>query len=167
MEYTVFYTDMGWVAIISSGRGLLSISLPRNSAQEALESLGKAIEHTTSSNRFNDLVKRLKVYFSGYKVSFPDKLDLSQATKFQKDVWQAARFIPYGETRSYGWLAKRIGKPKATRAVGQALSKNRLPIIIPCHRVIGSEGSLCGFSGRIEIKRQLLKIEASATSPQP
>ena len=159
MEYTVFNTNMGWVAIVGSGRGLVSISLPHNSARDALDSLDKAIEYTTSSDRFNDLTKRLKAYFSGYKVSFPDKLDFSAANQFQRIVWQTTRLIPYGETRSYGWLAENIGKPKATRAVGQALGKNRLPIIIPCHRVIGSDGSLSGFSGGLEMKKRLLHLE--------
>jgi len=167
MEYIVFNTDMGWVAIVGSGRGLVSISLPHNSDKEAYYSIGKDIKYATSSPyRFKDLIKRLKAYFSGHKVLFPDELDLSAATQFQREVWQAGRLMPYGETRSYSWLAKKVGKPEAARAVGQALGKNRLPIIIPCHRVISSNGSLGGFSGGLEMKRRLLRLEAAATSPQ-
>ena len=166
MEYTVFNTDMGWVAIVGSGRGLVSISLPHNSAEEAFCSIGEDKYTTSSPYRFKDLIKRLKAYFSGHKVLFPDELDLSAATQFQREVWQAGRLIPYGETRSYSWLAERVGKSGAARAVGQALGKNRLPIIIPCHRVIGSDGSLGGFSGGLEMKKRLLHLEAATTSPQ-
>ncbi len=167
MEYTVFNTDMGWMAIVGSGRGLVSISLPNNSAEEAYYSIGEDIKYATSSPyRFKDLIKRLKAYFSGYKVLFPDDLDLSAVTQFQREVWQAGRLIPYGETRSYSWLAEKVGKPGAARAVGQALGKNRLPIIIPCHRVISSNGSLGGFSGGLDMKKRLLHLEAVTTSPQ-
>jgi O-6-methylguanine DNA methyltransferase len=74
-------------------------------------------------------------------------------------VWQATRIIPCGETRSYGWVAELIWKPKATRAVGQALAANPMPIVVPCHRVIGSDGSLTGFTGGLKMKRRLLEIE--------
>jgi methylated-DNA-[protein]-cysteine S-methyltransferase len=167
MEYTVFVADEGWVAILGSARGLVSVTLPRKSGQEALRSLGGVIENATlSPSRFQDLARRLKDYLSGYEASFPDGLDLSSATPFQRAVWQAARLIPYGETRSYSWLAEKVDKPGAARAVGQALSKNRLPIIVPCHRVIDSDGSLGGFSGGLEVKKRLLHLEAAAISHQ-
>ena len=107
-------------------------------------------------------MERLKTYFSGYKVTFPDKLDLSGATPFQRKVWEITTIIPYGETRSYAWVAEQMGKSGAARAVGQALGTNPLPIIIPCHRVIASDGKLCGFGGGVERKRYLLSLEASA-----
>jgi len=166
MEYTVFKTDMGWMAIVGSERGLASISLPYKSAREALESLGKIVETAAfSPERFRDLTRCLIAYFNGHKVSFTDELDLSEATQFQRKVWQVARLIPYGETRSYGWLADKVAKPGAGRAIGQAMSKNRLPIIIPCHRVIAGDGSLGGFSGGLDMKKRLLHLEATATSP--
>lgn len=166
MEYTVFKTDMGWMAIIGSERGLAGASLPHKSTREALESLGKPVEYAASSpERFSDLVRRLIAYFDGHKVSFTDELDLSNATQFQRKVWQAARLIPYGETRSYGWLAGKVAKPGAGRAIGQAMSKNRLPIIIPCHRVIAGDGSLGGFSGGLDMKKRLLQLETPVTSP--
>ncbi len=80
-------------------------------------------------------------------------------TQFQKAVWRATAGIPYGETRSYAWVAKRIGNPRAVRAVGQALGANPVPIIIPCHRVIGSSGKLCGFAGGLALKQRLLELE--------
>ncbi len=111
---------------------------------------------------FKDLIERFRAYFYGHKVVFADELDLSGATSFQCRVWKATGLIPYGETRSYMWVAEQIGKPGAVRAVGQALSRNPLPIIIPCHRVLSSDGRLGGFTGGVETKRSLLSLEASA-----
>lgn len=117
-----------------------------------------------SPDAFSDLVERLKEYYLGRKVAFPDKLDLTGATPFQRAVWTAAQRIPYGETRSYRWVAERIGKPQAARAVGQALGRNPLAIIVPCHRVLASDGRLGGFGGGLEMKRRLLQREASAAT---
>jgi len=167
MEYITFNTDMGWIAILGSGRGLVRVTLPQYSTQEALKLLGEIADNASPSpEQFSGIAKRLKAYFSGHKVLFPDELDLSLATSFQREVWQITRMIPYGETRSYSWLAKKIGKPGASRAIGQALSRNPLPIIVPCHRVIGNNGRLVGFSGGVEIKKRLLYLEATATPPQ-
>mgnify|MGYP001037530734 CR=1 FL=1 len=162
LAYITFSTNMGWVGILGSRKGLLSVTLPQSSEQEALELLGLK-NATRSSHRFEGLMERLKAYFSGHSIAFPDELDLSLATLFQREVWQVTKLIPYGETRSYRWLAEQIGKPKAVRAVGQALAKNRLPIIIPCHRVVKSDGELGGFSGGLGMKRRLLRLEAAIT----
>ena len=83
-----------------------------------------------------------------------------QGTPFQRMVWSALTTIPYGETVSYGELARRLGRPAATRAVGAANGRNPIPIVIPCHRVIGSDGSLTGFGGGLAIKRRLLDLES-------
>ncbi|MBI4125345.1 MAG: MGMT family protein [Deltaproteobacteria bacterium] len=80
-------------------------------------------------------------------------------TPFQMAVWRAIRLIPYGQTRSYQWIAKKIGNPKAVRAVGQACGANPTPILVPCHRVVGSGGRLGGFSRGLRLKRQLLRLE--------
>jgi len=106
--------------------------------------------------RFKDKLQR---YFLGEAVTFDEPLDLDRATPFQRRVWLAVREIPYGEVRSYGQIARRIGHPQAVRAVGRALASNPLPIVVPCHRVIGSDGSLVGFRGGLEMKRRLLEIE--------
>jgi len=110
---------------------------------------------------FDDLEERLIAYWQGGEVSFPDKLDLSGATAFQRLVWEKTMLIPYGEVKGYAWLAMQIGNPGAARAVGQALGRNPLPIIIPCHRVIAGDGGLGGFSGGLAVKRYLLSLEAS------
>jgi len=103
----------------------------------------------------------LKDYFDGKRTSFSLELDLV-GTAFQKNVWEALLGIPLGETRSYGQLAKQLGKPRATRAVGAANGRNPISIIVPCHRVIGSNGKLTGFAGGLGIKEHLLRLEKSS-----
>ena len=161
LSYITFSTDMGWVGILGSAKGLLGTTLPQHSVQEVCQLLGNSVNHATwSPHPFKDLMERLRVYFSRHRTTFPDKLDLSRATHFQREVWDITRLIPYGETRSYAWVAEQVKKPGAARAVGQALGKNPLPIIVPCHRVIASDGKLGGFSGGVEMKRYLLSLEA-------
>ena len=164
VKYTVFHTSMGWVGILSSAQGLLrTITLPQHSAQQARHQLGESSNDAVwLPNLFDDLVERFRIYFSGGEITFPDKLDLSGATHFQRRVWEATRLIPYGETRNYTWVAQQVGRPRAVRAVGQALARNPLPVIIPCHRVLTIDGGLGGFSDGVEIKRRLLHLEASA-----
>ena len=165
LKYVTFNTDMGWAGILASPKGLLVTTLPQRSAQEAYQVLGNRVNHATQSpDCFDDLIERLKMYFSGQKVSFPDKLDLIGATPFQCKVWQITRLIPYGETNSYLWVAKQIKKARAARAVGQALRRNPLPIIVPCHRVLACNGKLGGFNGGLEMKQQLLQLEASPST---
>ena len=155
---------MGWIGILSSIKGLLGTTLPQRSAQQAHQLLGDRANYATWSPRFFEgLMERLKIYFSGHKATFPDKLDLSQATHFQRQVWEITRLIPYSETRSYTWIAEQIKRPEAVRAVGQALAKNPLPIVVPCHRVLNIDGKLGGYNGGVEIKRRLLSLEASAS----
>lgn len=102
--------------------------------------------------------RQLREYFTGERKAFA--LPLAPAgTAFQKKVWAALREIPWGETRSYGDIARAIGKPTASRAVGMANGRNPLPIFIPCHRVIGTNGSITGYSGGLEKKRFLLRLE--------
>ncbi len=145
--------------------GLVATTLPQHSVGEAKRLLGNRLTQASpSADRFVDLVERLKIYFNGKKVTFPDELDLSGATLFQCQVWQATRLIPYGETRSYLWLAKEIGRAEAVRAVGQALRKNPLPVIVPCHRVLASNGGLGGFSGGIGMKMYLLHLESPSNN---
>lgn len=109
---------------------------------------------------FRDLREQLAAYFGGELRDFD--LDLAPAgTAFQQSVWSALRTIPFGETRSYLDIATTIGKPSACRAVGAANGANPIPIVIPCHRVIGSGGSLTGFGGGLDVKRRLLQLESA------
>lgn len=146
------------MGVLGSERGLCRLVLPRPSEEEACRELG-AEQAVRSPDFFADLAARLQAYLEGKPAAFPDKLDLSKATEFQHRVWQATRQIGYGETRSYRWVAERLGSPPAARAVGQALGRNPLPIIIPCHRVIASDGGLGGYRDGLELKRELLRLE--------
>ena len=98
-------------------------------------------------------------YFNGSDKGFSQKVKFFEGTEFEKDVWEALNKIPFGETRSYKWIAETVGRPGASRAVGQALSKNPVPIVVPCHRVIESDGSLGGFSSGVNTKVRLLEME--------
>ena len=163
LRYITFNTDMGWVGILSSEKGIRKTTLPQTSAQKVQQMLGNLNDATWAPRSFDSLIQRFQIYFSGYRVTFPDQLDLSGTTTFQRKVWEITRIIPYGETRSYTWVAEQIGQPRAMRAAGQALGKNPLPIIIPCHRVIASNGELGGFGGGVEMKRRLLSLEGAIT----
>jgi len=164
MDYIVFGTPQGWMGVLGSPAGLIRCTLPQYSSDVALQNLGDDIKKANrTAEPFKDLIARFQAYFSGDKVDFPDKLDLSQATEFQRSVWETTRAIPYGATQTYHWIASRINKPRAARAVGQALGQNPLPIIVPCHRVLAANGGLGGFTGGLDMKRLLLKIEGIDT----
>lgn len=109
---------------------------------------------------FAETITQLNEYFAGKRTTFDLSLD-PQGTTFQQQVWQELLRIPYGKTASYGDIAERIGNPKACRAVGMANRRNPIPIIIPCHRVIGRDGSLTGFGGGLTVKESLLALERS------
>ena len=113
---------------------------------------------------FPDAVEQLDAYFAGGRTEFDLDLNLV-GTSFQRRVWEALLTIPYGETRSYGQIAQQIGSPGASRAVGLANGHNPIGIIVPCHRVIGSNGSLTGYGGGLDRKRALLGLEKSRTAP--
>ena len=163
--YFIFDTVMGWVGILGSAEGLKRLTLPKRSEPEALQFLGLPPDYAVWAPRlFDDLVERLRFYLSGHKVDFLDELDLSANTAFQCRVWDSTRLIPFGETRSYSWVAEQTGQPRAARAAGSALARNPLPIIIPCHRVVSCRGGLGGFAGGIEMKQHLLSLEASASA---
>jgi methylated-DNA-[protein]-cysteine S-methyltransferase len=146
---------------LGSNSGLLRTTLPQTSSQKARQLLGDRVNDATWSPAFfAGLRRRLRSYLAGSREAFPDALDLSPATSFQRQVWEITRLIPYGETRSYSWVAEQLGKAGAVRAVGQALGRNPLPIIVPCHRVVAKDGRLGGYSGGVEMKRHLLNLEA-------
>jgi methylated-DNA-[protein]-cysteine S-methyltransferase len=110
------------------------------------------------AGRFNEIIDQLNYYFAGSLKQFSVPM-LPEGTEFQRKVWKSLCDIPYGETISYGQLAQRIGNPNASRAVGLANGSNPIPILIPCHRVIGSNGKLTGYGGGLPIKEKLLALE--------
>lgn len=161
--YTIFETELGWLGLVGSAAGLRRIVLPQPSPEAVPHLLMAGLPGAIlDPSPFGDLSHRLRRYFRGAPTSFGDELDLAGATPFRSAVWQATRLIPYGETQSYSWIAQQVGRPLALRAVGQALAKNPFPIVVPCHRVVGKDGSLKGFSGGLEMKRRLLEMEASS-----
>jgi methylated-DNA-[protein]-cysteine S-methyltransferase len=113
-------------------------------------------------DRLAPLVRdRLDAYFGGEPVSFDDVPLAPAGTPFQQAVWAAVREVPYGETTTYAALARRLGRPRAARAVGGANARNRVPIVVPCHRVLGSRGSLTGYAGGLAMKERLLALEVA------
>jgi len=114
---------------------------------------------TEDRETFTEVIRQLTEYFAGERKTFTLELD-PPGTEFQRSVWAELREIPYGETISYKQLAERIRKPKAVRAVGAANGANPIPIIIPCHRVIGHDGGLTGFGGGLPLKKRLLELES-------
>jgi methylated-DNA-[protein]-cysteine S-methyltransferase len=163
IKRAVFRTPLGWVGVAASEQGIARIVLPKKDKKAVFRELGcEANDPAPASPLVAKAVKLLQCYFSGESVSFDVPLDLRYYTPFQQAVWRAAAAVPSGETRSYAWIAKRIRNPKAARAVGQALGANPVPIIIPCHRVISSAGTMGGFSGGLETKKKLLDLETHA-----
>jgi methylated-DNA-[protein]-cysteine S-methyltransferase len=157
--YDYLETPIGQLMLAGDGEVLMELGFPGGKAarrhQESWE-LGPG--------NFKVVKEQLLAYFAGELQEFSISL-APQGTEFQKQVWQALQSIPYGETWSYGELANRIKKPKASRAVGAANGRNPIPVIIPCHRVIGSSGKLVGFGGGLDTKRHLLALENQSIHP--
>ena len=147
-KYHLFQSPLGWIAFLGSAKGLRRLSL-KPALQEALEELGPELDQSVSDpSGFVEEQSCLERFFQGEADALDNiKLDLSDAPPFFSAAWQACRRIPAGETRSYGWLAAEAGSPRAVRAAGQAMARNRFPLIIPCHRVIASDGGLGGYGG--------------------
>jgi methylated-DNA-[protein]-cysteine S-methyltransferase len=150
-------TPVGRLRLAGDERGLRSISFENRFHPATLAERPQRTEEP-----FREAIAQLNAYFAGELRRFDLPL-APEGTPFQREVWSALMAIPYGETVSYGELARRLGRPAASRAVGAANGKNPIPIVIPCHRVVGAEGSLTGFGGGIAIKRRLLDLEAGAS----
>lgn len=157
-KYCETSTPIGSLLLCGDGNALSGISFQNGRHPAAIPESWQR-----SDAPFRDAIAQLADYFAGRRRRFDLEL-APEGTPFQREVWSALTRIPYGETVSYSELARRIGRPSATRAVGAANGANPLPIVVPCHRVIGSNGSLTGFGGGIEIKRRLLDLEAGSVS---
>lgn len=161
LAYDVFQTRFGWVGVLVSSRGVRGSTTPRATPEEALERLGAEARTARHDSAAVAVVRqRLERFFQGEPVRFDDlPLDTHGWPRFFAAAWEACRTIPAGETRSYAWLAAQAGNPAAVRAAGQAMARNRLAPIVPCHRVIGSHGGLHGYGGGLELKAHLLEME--------
>jgi methylated-DNA-[protein]-cysteine S-methyltransferase len=161
LKYHLFESPIGWIGLLGTERGLRRLIL-KPTPQEVCEELGDALDAATpDSSAFKQVQSCLSRYFQGDIQALSEiALDLGDAPPFFASAWEACRRIPPGETRSYRWLAAEAGRPLAARAAGQAMARNRLALVIPCHRVIGSDGDLHGYgAGGLAVKAQLLEIE--------
>ncbi|MGH7796836.1 MAG: methylated-DNA--[protein]-cysteine S-methyltransferase [Candidatus Binatia bacterium] len=159
---TLFYKEMespaGKLKLVASSNALVAVLWEQERPNRvALETLKLDSQHRILLETEDQLTE----YFLGTRTEFDLPLE-PNGSEFQKKVWQALREIPFGQTRSYLDLAKAVGTPKASRAVGAANGKNPLSIIVPCHRVVGANGDLTGFAGGLEVKVKLLALESRA-----
>lgn len=152
-RYTWIDSPIGALLLAGDDAGLTRLGFGKGKAP-----LGPKPGWREDARPFRVATRQLREYFAGERREFDLPLRL-EGTSFQRDVWNALLAIPYGQTRSYGELASRIGNPNASRAVGLANGSNPIAIVVPCHRVIGSNGALVGFGGGVELKAQLLSLE--------
>ena len=160
MQFRTVDSPVGPLTLAGQGRRLMHLRM----ADQTYEPSHDGWEPDETA--FPDAVEQLEEYFAGTRTEFELELELV-GTAFQRRVWGALLTIPYGETRSYGDIARQIGSPGAFRAVGLANGHNPIGIIVPCHRVIGSNGSLTGYGGGLDRKRSLLQLEKSQNSTIP
>jgi methylated-DNA-[protein]-cysteine S-methyltransferase len=155
LHYTVMDSPIGPLILVGSPAGLTEIRFtPEGTTPDP--DPGWQFDQGI----FEDVIVQLQDYFAGKRQTFTLALE-PHGTPFQREVWAALQTIPYGKTISYGQLAQQIGKPNSVRAVGAANGQNPLPIVVPCHRVIGSNGSLTGYAGGLAVKRFLLNLEGA------
>ena len=160
MRFHICETELGWIGVVMSPAGLRATTLPHTSRDGALgDVLALGANTEAPEAELNGLADRLRRYGRGEAVAFPDSLDFDGVSPFLRAVWQATRDIPRGQTCSYGELAARVGRPGAARAVGQAMAHNPWPIVVPCHRVVASDGGLGGYGGGLDMKKRLLSLE--------
>ena len=165
-KYAIFLTTWGWAGFVVDRKGLRIFVLPEEGKEDVLFKIKKELKcnNLFEDNRgWENLIQKVKEYYTGKKVDFIDcQLNLDNYTNFQKEILQIVKKIPYGEIRSYKEAAEAAGYPRAYRAVGNTMRNNPLPLIIPCHRVIKSDGGLGGFSGKegIALKRKMIDLES-------
>lgn len=150
--YSRIESPVGRLLVVASHQGLVRLEferVPRELPQSWVENQEKTAMY----------VGELNEYFAGERTEFSFPLDL-RGTEFQKRCWRALLEIPYGETRSYADIARAVGSPRGFRAVGMANNRNPIAIVVPCHRVLASDGTLCGYGGGLDVKEYLLKLES-------
>jgi methylated-DNA-[protein]-cysteine S-methyltransferase len=153
--YAQVESPLGELLLLGDGR-----SLTRLHMQDGRRRLAIDAAWTHAPHAFEPVARQLRGYFAGERTSFEGLPLEPRGSDFQRQVWRALSEIPYGETISYGELARRVGRPDRARAVGGANARNPIAVIVPCHRVIGADGSLTGFGGGLANKRFLLDLEA-------
>ena len=162
IHYCVIATPIGRVLVAATEAGLVRVSFRQREAAFAAGLRRRlSADVVRSPARTARIVHQLRAYFAGERRAFDLEIDLRGLTPFQRSVLRAAAEVPAGQVVSYGEIARRIGRPGGSRAVGQALGRNPVPIVIPCHRVIAAGGRLGGYGGGLAIKRKLLRIEGA------
>ena len=152
--YNLIESPIGQLLVTSDGQSLTGLYMENHNGGRSISP-----EWKRDPSKFLDVERQLSAYFKGDLGKF--ELDLRmEGTEFQESVWELLKAIPFGETTSYGQLARKLGAPNASRAVGAAVGKNPISIIVPCHRVLGSGGAITGFAGGIGRKRHLLDLES-------
>ena len=146
----IYDSPVGPLTLVSSDKGLVALEFGKRKHPEAME----------DPTRFSACRKELQEYFGGKREEFTVALDI-RGTDFQKRCWHELLKIPYGQTRSYRQVAEAVGNRNAVRAVGLANGQNPIAIIVPCHRVIASDGTLCGYGGGLDLKEELLRLEGA------
>lgn len=163
MYYTIWRMSWGWMGALGDEKGLAYLTLPKETKELAYQELKKHAteEFVENPSFFAAWCHELDCYFKAEPFDF-DRIPLQwdRVTSYRRKVLAKTREIPYGETRTYKWLAEQVGKPKGARSVGQVMANNPWPIIVPCHRVIGSDGKLTGFGGGLAMKQKLLALES-------
>lgn len=162
MESLFFFrspSPVGPLFLAASAKGLVRLEFEKRKMD-----LDSKIQLRESKQALTPYLRELNEYFAGERREFSMPLDL-RGTRFQLACWQALLAIPYGETRTYAEIARAIGHPQAFRAVGMSNNRNPVAIVVPCHRVIASGGSLCGYGGGLDIKRKLLDLEQAHVHP--
>ena len=160
--FDVVESPIGDLYVAASDRGLASISFDADPDRQLERLVRIAGPRVLRSPASVDLARReLDEYFAGRRQAFDLTLDLRALPSFTVDVLRELARVPYGETTTYGSLAAKVGRPRAARAVGAVMNRNRIPIVLPCHRVVGSTGDLVGYAGGLDKKRQLLRLEGA------
>jgi methylated-DNA-[protein]-cysteine S-methyltransferase len=149
-------TPIGPLTLVASDAGLRAVLFEGQRAPAATADGARAT--------LDEAARQLGEWFAGARTAFDLPLDLDGATPFQRRAWLALAEVPYGTTRSYGEQARALGAPRAARAVGAANGRNPLPVVLPCHRLVGADGSLTGFGGGLDVKRALLAHEAATAA---
>jgi len=160
--YDVVESPVGPLLVAASDRGLASISFdpePEGQLERLARIAGPRV--LRSSRSVDDARRELDEYFAGRRHAFGLSLDLRALAPFTVSVLQELAQVPYGETTTYGALAARAGRPRASRAVGTVMNRNRIPIVLPCHRVVGATGNLVGYAGGLDRKTALLRLEGA------
>ena len=157
MYYTWLATPIGKIFISKTDEGIDLITWQKGKWNDYYRNNKSNLKQ--EAKKFEAFVNKMKRYFSGKEVCFDEKMDIGRYSPLEKSIWKKIQEIPYGQTRSYKWLACKVGNSKLARVVGNACAKNPFPIIVPCHRVVKSDGGLGGFAGGLKRKTILLRIE--------